>query len=244
MRTLRLTSPNMKGADVKEAQKSLRQYYKGRLDSVYGPKTALAVKQAKYDLGYAEKNITSAYDEQFVQYYSKAKSQTFLMQQRAKQRVKKQTKAEAAIASARQFIGVSEDPPGSNQVMFSKWYGVIGPWCAMFTTYNWVQAKSKAFKQGERYAYCPYIYDDAKYHRNGLTLIPTANARPGDIVLYDWKHDGISDHVGILLTKPSRYGDFKAIEGNTSGTNPSDGGMVAEMQRHTNSVLGFVRVLT
>lgn len=243
MRTLRLTSPNMKGPDVKEAQKSLRHYYKGKLDSIYGPKTALAVKQAKYDLGYAEKNITSTYDEQFVQYYSKAKSQTLLMRQRAKQRAKKQSKAEAVISSARQFIGVSEDPPGSNQVMFSKWYGVIGPWCAMFVSYNWVQAKSKAFKKGERYAYCPYVYDDAKHHRNNLTLVPAVNARPGDLVLYDWKGDNVADHIGILLTKVDRNGWFMAIEGNTSGTSPSDGGMVAEMRRNSRDVIGFVRVL-
>ena len=66
---------------------------------------------------------------------------------------------------------------------------------------------------------------------------------PGDVVLYDWKGDGVADHVGILLTKPDKSGMFKAIEGNTSGTNPSDGGMVAEMTRNTKDVIGFVRVL-
>ena len=147
-----------------------------------------------------------------------------------------------AIEIAQQFIGVSEEPPKSNNVMFSNWYGITGPWCAMFVTYAFVGAKSKAWKKHERYAYCPYILEDAKYNRNYLALVPANQAKSGDVVLFDWDNDGIADHVGIVNVAPMKATKFTTIEGNTSGTNPSDGGMVAHMTRNVNDVIGFVRV--
>lgn len=243
MRTLKLTSPNMKGPDVKSAQKSLRKYYTGKIDGVYGEATALATKQAKFMLGYRSNNIDSVYDTKFVKYLSGASKPTLLMQQRISARAKKTSLGVAALECAMQSIGVSEHPPGSNKVPFSNWYGINGPWCAMFVTYAFVQAGSKAFKKGERYAYCPYMLADAKAHRNNLTLVQAKDVRTGDIVLFDWKKDGIADHVGIVSFPPGKTTTFTSVEGNTSGTNPSDGGMVAQMTRKTTDVIGFVRVL-
>jgi len=66
MRTLVLTSPNMKGADVSAAQGALKHhgYYNDKIDALYGPITAAATRAAKWDLGYAEKNINSQFDDQ------------------------------------------------------------------------------------------------------------------------------------------------------------------------------------
>jgi hypothetical protein len=36
---------------------------------------------------------------------------------------------------------------------------------------------------------------------------------------------------------------FTSLEGNTSGTNAADGGMVALMTRNVSDVIGFVRVI-
>jgi hypothetical protein len=233
----------MKRPEVSAAQKLLKQkgYYYGKIDSIYGEASARATRSAKWDLGYQEKNINSNYDDMFHWYLSGEKSPSIFMRQRAKAR-KKKSIGEQALGVANQFIGVSEQPAGSNMVMFSKWYGITGPWCAMFVTYCMVQAKSKAWKQHERYAYCPYILEDAKYNRNYLRLIPAMDAKAGDVVLYDWDNDGIADHVGIVEAAPFKAKTFRAIEGNTSGTNPSDGGMVASMQRNVSDVIGFVRV--
>ena len=67
-------------------------------------------------------------------------------------------------------------------------------------------------------------------------------AKAGDVVLFDWDNDGIADHVGIVNVSPMKATKFTTIEGNTSGTNPSDGGMVAHMTRRVSDVIGFVRV--
>ena len=244
MKTLVLTSPNMRGVDVASAQTILKNlgYYNGKMDAVYGEQTAAATKAAKWDLGYAQKNITSFFDDTLLNFLIDLKKPTLLMRRRAAIRHHKSTVGDIAVAEASKYIGVSEDPAGSNKVMFSEWYEMNGPWCAMFVTYCFVQAKSKSFIKGSKYAYCPYLLADAKASRNGLRIIPTTSARMGDIVLFDWNKDGTADHVGIVSVAPNKRKTFTSVEGNTSGTNPSDGGMVALMERKVTDVIAFVRV--
>ena len=244
MKALSLTSPNIKGAEVTVAQSVLKDlgYYNGKIDSVYGQQTAAATKAAKWDLGYAEKNVTATFDGVLLEFLISKKKPTLLMKRRASIRHNKSTVGDKALDVATRYIGVSEDPPGSNKVMFSAWYGMIGPWCAMFVTYCFVKSDSKSFVKGSKYAYCPYILADAKASRNGLRIIPTTSARTGDIVLFDWNKDGTADHVGIVNVAPNKRKTFTSVEGNTSGTNPSDGGMVALMERKVTDVIAFVRV--
>ncbi len=75
-----------------------------------------------------------------------------------------------------------------------------------------------------------------------MRIIPTTSARTGDIVLFDWNKDGTADHIGIVNVAPNKRKTFTSVEGNTSGTNPSDGGMVALMERKVTDVIAFVRV--
>ena len=88
MRVLSLTSPPMKGNDVKVAQRRLRAFgaWSGKIDGVFGEQTARACTQAKWMLGYAEKNIRPTYGTDLNAYLSDAKKPTLLMQQRAKNR--------------------------------------------------------------------------------------------------------------------------------------------------------------
>ena len=245
MNTLFLTSPNVKGAEVTAAQSLLKDigYYSGKMDGIYGEQTAAATKAAKWDLGYAQKNINSTFDQTLVMFLLGNKKPTLLMQRRASIRHNKSTLGDKALHVASGYIGVSEQPAGSNKVMFSEWYGMTGPWCLMFVTYCFVKAGSKTFIKGSKYAYCPYLLTDAKASRNGLRVIPKTDVRTGDIVLFDWNRDGTADHVGIVAKPPAKKkATFTTIEGNTSGTNPSDGGMVATMSRVTSDVIAFVRV--
>ena len=245
MKTLFLTSPNVKGADVSAAQSVLKDlgYYNGKMDGIYGEQSAAATRAAKWDLGYAEKNINSTFDDTLASFLLGKKNPSLLMKRRAGIRHNKQTVGDVALAEASKYIGVSEQPPGSNKVMFSEWYGMTGPWCAMFVTYCFVAAKSKSFVKGSKYAYCPYVLADAKASRNGLRIVPKTEVRTGDIVLFDWNKDGVADHIGIVVKPPAKKkATFTTIEGNTSGSNPSDGGMVATMSRVTSDVIAFVRV--
>ena len=244
MITLKLTSPNMKRPEVSAAQKilSVMGYYTGKIDSIYGEASARATRTAKWEIGYAKKNVNSTFDNTLYKFLTGATKPTLLMKRRAKARAKKNM-GETALDIGRAFIGLSEQPPGSNKVIFSNWYGMVGPWCAMFVTYCFVEAKSKAFVKGSRYAYCPYMLNDAKYNRNGLRLITAKEAQPGDIVLFDFKKNGVAAHVGILNAMAANKKKFTSLEGNTSGTNAADGGMVALMTRNTSDVIGFVRVV-
>jgi hypothetical protein len=245
MSTLFLTSPNVKGAEATAAQSLLKDlgYYGGKMDGIYGEQTAAATKAAKWDLGYAQKNINSTFDQTLVMFLLGKKKPTLLMKRRASIRHNKSTLGDKALHVASGYVGVSEQPAGSNKVMFSEWYGMTGPWCLMFVTYCFVKAGSKSFIKGSKYAYCPYLLTDAKASRNGLRVIPKTDVRTGDIVLFDWNRDGTADHVGIVVKPPAKKkATFTTIEGNTSGTNPSDGGMVATMSRVTSDVIAFVRV--
>jgi cell wall-associated NlpC family hydrolase len=164
------------------------------------------------------------------------------MRIRASQRKKKTSIGEAALKVAREYVGVKENPAGSNRVVFSEWYGITGPWCAMFVTYCMVKAGSKTFERARRYAYCPYILSDAKQNR-GMSVVSADDAESGDVVLYSWKQNGVADHVGIVVTPPRGGVSFVALEGNTAIGADSDGGEVMVRQRQVRDVIAFVRVV-
>lgn len=241
-RTLTLTSPMMRGVDVSRAQTILRTkgYFVGKNDGIFGEITGRACSQAKFQLGYASKNIKPSWDATLEAYLVGSKRLTPAMRLRASQRRKKKSLGEQALAIARQYVGVKENPPGSNRVMFSDWYGIVGPWCAMFVTYCFVKAGSKTFDRGHRWAYCPYLLDAAR-HNQGLTVVHEDAAETGDIVLYDWNNDGVADHVGIVVTPPHGGVSLIALEGNTGVGADSDGGEVMVRQRSTMNVIAFVR---
>jgi peptidoglycan hydrolase-like protein with peptidoglycan-binding domain len=241
MRTLTLTTPLTRGSDVDRAQRilSVRGYFVGKVDGVFGEITGRACTDAKYALGYAAKNIKPSYGSDLEAFLT-GKKPTPAMRIRANQRKKKTSIGEAALKVAREYVGVKESPAGSNRVVFSEWYGVTGPWCAMFVTYCMVKAGSKTFERARRYAYCPYILSDAKQNR-GMSVVSADDAESGDVVLYSWRQNGVADHVGLVVTPPNGGVSFVAIEGNTAIGADSDGGEVMVRQRQVRDVIAFVR---
>jgi len=151
------------------------------------------------------------------------------------------TLRQAALATAVTQLGVKESPPDSNQVKYCDWYGMTGPWCAMFTTWCYeTTGDSPAFVQGSRYSYVPYIVSDARLTYHGLST--TDDPIPGDLVCYDWDWGGEYDHVG-LFEKWTSSSTWTAIEGNTSTSNDSNGGQVMRRTRTLGSQgTVFVRV--
>jgi hypothetical protein len=147
-----------------------------------------------------------------------------------------------ALAKARSFIGYVESPPGTNGNMFGAWYGMdFEPWCAMFVSYCYehVASGSSSFVKGSRYAYVPYIVADARAHRYGLSI--TGAPLPGDLVCYDWEGNGEHDHVGLF--EEGSTSSWRAIEGNTSTSNNSNGGQVMRRNRsRSEASVIFVRV--
>jgi len=143
----------------------------------------------------------------------------------------KPTSSQARLSKAIPEIGTKENPARSNRQKYGEWYGMNGvPWCACFVT--WCDllgaAPTKSFQRGVWYSYVPYIVNDGRLGRNGLSL--TSSPIPGDLVCYDWSRDGEYDHVG-LFEKWVSGRTFQAIEGNTSTTDNSNGGEVMRRQR-------------
>lgn len=245
MRTLSLTSPLMRGPDVLHAQKMLNRsgFIAGVEDGIFGEQTGRACSEAKWHLGYSNKNVKPIYGSLLDSYLSGKRKPSLLMRRRAAKRKKKQTLGNKALRIGRKYVGVKESPPGSNRVLFSEWYGMIGPWCLMFVTYCFVEAGSKAFKRGERWAYCPYAVNDARAQRYGTTVVPFGQQQSGDVAYFSWKRDGVANHVGIVVSVNRNNGTFICLEGNTSVNSDSDGGEVQVRTRNNNDVLCFVRVV-
>lgn len=147
-----------------------------------------------------------------------------------------------ALEAAMSFLGYKESPAGSNHTVFGDWYGMdYNPWCAMAVC-HWFTVGAEgslSFVRGSRYSYCPYILNDAKAGRYGLSI--TTNPVPGDVVLFDWQYDSCPDHVGLYHSgTPS---SFQCVEGNTSTSDNSNGGEVMRRTRSTSEAkIHFVRV--
>lgn len=148
--------------------------------------------------------------------------------------------AKARLSLARNQIGYVEGSNNANK--YGKWYGMDHqPWCAMFVTWcDLTGARpTSTFLQGSRYAYVPYLLQDARAHRYGLSI--TTKPVPGDLVVFDWSTDGQPDHIGIFEAW-SNPGQFTTVEGNTSVSSNSNGGEVMRRTREPGAGVYFVRV--
>lgn len=252
MKTLALTTPHMTGRAVTEAQRKLSRpgWLEGNVDGEFGPDTARACKRAKYWLGYPESRLTGTYgdvlDKLLTHFVGSgelpASAPLYRTRRAARLRRARETPLRLkALSYMKTKVGQKEEPPNSNRVKWaSEWYGLIGPWCAMAVTRAYVEAGSKAFARGTRYAYCPFIYADAVAGRNHLAI--TYNPQPGDLVLFDWQRDGVADHIGLLDRLDNNGPRFWTVEGNTARGNDSDGGQVMQRTRAKSQVQAFVHV--
>lgn len=140
------------------------------------------------------------------------------------------------LTTARRELGIREDPPESNRVKYNDWYygravsGNAYPWCMAFV--QWVFAQSGR----------PLPYKTAScsalltwYRKNKPECI-VKDPRPGDIIIYTFRHTGIVESVGTSTVT--------AIEGNTSAGNSgsqSNGGGVFRRTRGRSLVKAFIR---
>lgn len=150
---------------------------------------------------------------------------------------------EKVINIAKKYVGVCEDPPNSNKVVFNtKFYGreVSGanyPWCCAFIWCIFNEAGINIKRTASCMMLGDWFKQEGKYHKD--------NPQVGDIVFF--KFSGSSrwtNHVGLVIEVNGNT--LTTIEGNTSSDNKgsqNNGGMVAIRTRKINSsVVGFGRV--
>ena len=131
------------------------------------------------------------------------------------------------VQLARDQVGTTENPAGSNNVLYNTEYyghavnGTNYAWCLVFIWWLFHRlGLGHLFYDGKKTAYCPTLQAWAK--RIGQT-VPCADAQQGDIVFLDWNANGDPDHVGICVGRAAN-GDLLTVEGNVSDA-------VRQMQR-------------
>jgi peptidoglycan hydrolase-like protein with peptidoglycan-binding domain len=239
-RLLHLASPLMTGPDVKALQKLLNAsgYGKGLdEDGEFGPLTAQAVYRAKFWLGFPRPSqLAGGNLNDYLTGKVKPTAEMRALASRRKKAAKDAKFRKQAVALAKSKIGTVETPVNIQE--FGQWYGMNGvPWCAIFVSWCFANGGSKSFARRSRWAYVPYVLNDAHAARNGLSVTKAPEA--GDLVLFDWDSDGVCDHIGIV-EKPS---PLVTIEGNTSPTDNSNGGQVMRRtDRSASDIAAFVHV--
>jgi len=148
------------------------------------------------------------------------------------------------IEVAEKEVGYVEqrDAQSGNITKYGAWYGLNRvAWCAIFVSWVYDQAGAKLGKvdTAKGYHYCPSAFNFWRKNKK-ITTLPER----GDIVLFDWDANKLSDHTGIFLRWINQEKTiFEAIEGNTSPRNASNGGQVMKTVRYRKNVQAFVNVL-
>jgi len=248
VRILHLTSPHMKGPEVRDAQWLLRgnnrwkqNFRPGPQDGDFGLQAADATNRAKWALGYPKRYVNRTFGPKLYSYLLPKTHKGWAglplsYRVRRKLRARKpETAKSRALALAATQVGVHESPYGSNRQKFGAWYGFNGvPWCAIFVSYCLTHS---GFSIKSALAYQFEWWANSGSH--GLSR--TSNPEPGDIVVY---HIG-QGHTGLFSRwLDRRNGVFEAIEGNTSGGgSQNNGGIVMRKVRNTHwAHTVFVRV--
>jgi len=124
-----------------------------------------------------------------------------------------------ALSVARTQLGVHEvgtnAGPKVEAYLRAAGVGSGNPWCASFVT--WSLEQTGHHMPGTGWAAVTNWVGAAENHQHGLQIVDAAHARPGDIVAYDWGHDGdfgSDGHIGFLDSKVDPSGHFTAVEGN------------------------------
>ena len=120
------------------------------------------------------------------------------------------------VAVAEREIGVTEQPPGSNDGPRIAVYrsavpgGGVGPWCAYFVSWCARQAGVPLGDNGQGFAAVDDLWAWAQRTGRAVVNGPGVQPRPGDLVVFH-------EHVGIVeAVRPD--GTIQTIEGNTSNS--------------------------
>jgi len=142
------------------------------------------------------------------------------------------------LDAARAEVGYKEKPNNNNKFAKVAGHANYQPWCATFIRACFIKGKeAKAIPDS---AYCPHI---EAWARANNRVVPTREAKRGDLVLFDFTRSGKSEHIGILnLNFSEKNPEYLfTIEGNTGAISASEGDGVQKKKRHISIVRLVVR---
>lgn len=133
-----------------------------------------------------------------------------------------------ALVAAQSQVGVSEQPPGSNDGPQIAEYRTatagsgVGPWCAYFTSWAAAQAGVPLGEAGQGFGSVSALYSWAQRTGRATAAGPGVRPNPGDLIVWGARHIGIVESVDA-------DGSIHTIEGNSSNavsrrTYGADGG--------------------
>lgn len=145
--------------------------------------------------------------------------------------------AQDIISKAASFIGVTEDPKGSNNVPFViDYFGYLppsaatsAPWCVIFVwdIFRMCNASHLLF-DGKKVGSCTVLWKWAQAAGRCVD-----SPKPGDLVLFDWGNDQTADHIGIVESVKDEN-TIVTIEGNCDDA-------VRRMTRKMSQTIAFIR---
>jgi cell wall-associated NlpC family hydrolase len=146
----------------------------------------------------------------------------------------------AALKTAESQLGVKEEGTNTgakvDEYLKAADVGPGNPWCASFVTWSLAQNGHKM--DGSGWAAVQTWVRNAEAGKNDLQVVSADQARPGDIVAYDWggqEDFGSDGHIGFLKSNV-QDGKFTALEGNNQDA-------VMTVPRQTGSAnVKFIRI--
>jgi hypothetical protein len=121
---------------------------------------------------------------------------------------------QAIVNAALPEVGVSEQPPGSNdspriaQFRQATAGSGVGPWCAYFASWAARQAGVPLGDQGQGFGRVDDVYAWAQRTGKAIPNGADAHPQPGDLIVWD-------EHIGIVQSVDPN-GTIHTIEGNSS----------------------------
>jgi hypothetical protein len=125
------------------------------------------------------------------------------------------TGAAGALAAAQGQVGVTEQPPGSNDSPQIAQYRTatagsgVGPWCAYFVSWAAAQAGTPLGEAGQGFGSVSALYDWAQRTGRATPAGTGVRPNPGDLIVWGGEHVGIVESV-------DPDGSIHTIEGNSS----------------------------
>ena len=151
-------------------------------------------------------------------------------------------RAQKILELARQELGTTELPAGSNRVKYNTDYysrevsGSSYPWCCVFLWWLFRQAGAQElFYDGKKTAYCPALLSHYRLEQQTVA----GPYEPGDIIFFNFSGGTGASHVGLLERDHGQT--VTTIDGNTGSGDEANGGAVMRRTRSKKYIVGAAR---